>query len=61
MRKGGQDRVTMLPESVRAAMEAHLGWMRTLQERDRARGRGRVALPTALDRKAPSWATDLAR
>ena len=58
--KGGKDRVTMLPESARAAMEAHLARVRTLHDRDRARGRGRVALPTALDRKAPSWATDLA-
>jgi len=58
--KGGKDRVTMLPASARAAMEAHLARVRTLHERDLARGHGRVALPTALDRKAPSWATDLA-
>ena len=58
--KGGKDRVTMLPESARAAIEAHLARVRTLHDRDRARGRGRVAIPTALDRKAPSWATDLA-
>ena len=37
-----------------------LARVRALHDRDRARGRGRVALPTALDRKAPSWATDLA-
>ncbi len=58
--KGGKDRVTMLPERARSAMAAHLARVRTLHDRDRARGRGRVALPTALDRKAPSWATDLA-
>ena len=58
--KGGKDRGTMWPESARAAMEVHLARVRTLHDRDRARGRGRVALPTALDRKAPSWATDLA-
>ena len=50
----------MLPESARAAMEAQLAWVRTLHERDCARGRGCVALPTSLDRKAPSRATDLA-
>ena len=58
--KGGKDRVTMLPESAQAAMEAQLSRVRTLHDRDCARGRGRVALPTALSRKAPSWATDLA-
>jgi integrase len=31
-----------------------------LHARDLADGAGRVALPTALDRKAPAWATDLA-
>ena len=58
--KGGKDRVTMLPQRARAELEVHLGRVRTLHERDRARGGGRVALPTALDRKAPSWATELA-
>ena len=58
--KGGKDRVTMLPQRARAELEVHLGHVRTLHERDRARGGGRVALPTALDRKAPSWATELA-
>ncbi len=33
--------------------------VRALHARDLAGGGGRVALPTALDRKAPSWATDL--
>ena len=58
--KGGKDRVTMLPQRAHAELEVHLGRVRTLHERDRARGGGRVALPTALDRKAPSWATELA-
>ena len=58
--KGGKDRVTMLPERARAGLEAHLARVRVLHERDRARGGGRVAMPTALDRKAPSWATELA-
>jgi site-specific recombinase XerC len=34
--------------------------VRALHTRDLAEGAGRVALPTALERKAPAWATDLA-
>ena len=56
--KGGKDRVTMLPSSARPALEQHLLRVRALHARDRAAGAGHVALPTALDRKAPSWATD---
>lgn len=58
--KGGKDRVTMLPAIARSALEQHLGRVRALHARDIADGAGRVALPTALDRKAPAWATDLA-
>ncbi len=58
--KGGKDRVTMLPETARSALEMQLERVRALHARDLAGGGGRVALPTALDRKAPSWATDLA-
>ena len=58
--KGGKDRVTMLPAIARPALEQHLVRVRALHLRDLAEGAGRVALPTALDRKAPSWATDLA-
>lgn len=57
--KGGKDRVTMLPESARALLTRQLERVRTLHARDSAGGAGRVAMPTALDRKAPSWATDL--
>lgn len=58
--KGGKDRVTMIPALARPALERHLERVRALHARDVAAGAGRVALPTALDRKAPSWATDLA-
>ena len=56
--KGGRDRVTMLPEIARPALEKHLVRVRALHTRDLHEGAGRVALPTALDRKAPTWATD---
>ena len=58
--KGGKDRVTMLPAIARPALEEHLVRVRALHARDLSDGAGRVALPTALDRKAPAWATDLA-
>jgi len=58
--KGGKDRVTMLPERARAALEIQLERVRALHGRDLASGGGHVALPGALDRKAPSWATELA-
>ena len=58
--KGGNDRVTMLPDIARAALEKHLVCVGALHTRDLHDGAGRVALPTALDRKAPAWATELA-
>jgi integron integrase len=58
--KGGKDRVTMLPAIARPALAKHLTRVRALHQRDLAEGAGRVALPDALDRKAPSWATELA-
>jgi integron integrase len=51
--KGAKDRVTMLPRSVAAPLQAHLGRVRRLHERDLARGYGDVELPDALSRKYP--------
>jgi integron integrase len=58
--KGGKDRVTMLPAAARGALEAQLQHVRALHARDLEQGAGRVELPTALDRKAPHWAAQLA-
>ena len=58
--KGGKDRVTMLPAAARAGVERQLERVRLLHEREIRAGRGRVPLPNALERKAPSWASDLA-
>jgi integron integrase len=49
--KGAKDRVTMLPESVKSDLHAHLRWRRELFERDLAAGRAAVYLPDALARK----------
>ncbi len=58
--KGGKDRVTMLPAVARLALERQLARVRARHLQDLADGAGSVALPTALERKAPSWSTDLA-
>lgn len=54
--KGGKDRVTVLPVRVRDRLVAHLARVREQHRRDLAEGGGRVELPGALERKAPSWA-----
>lgn len=56
--KGGKDRVTMLPRSLREPLTGHLEAVRALHQRDLAAGHGHAPLPGALERKAPSWATD---
>jgi integron integrase len=51
--KGAKDRVTLLPESLRTELRAHLERVRLLWEADVAAGFGRVFLPHALERKYP--------
>ena len=52
--KGMRDRLTVLPERVRGALQLHLENVRQLHARDLARGEGRVYLPSALTRKYPA-------
>ena len=52
--KGGKDRITVLPASVRADLTRHLTRVRTQHRRDLSEGAGHVALPTALSRKYPA-------
>jgi integron integrase len=52
--KGGKDRVTMLPEKLRAALGEHLQRVKALHEEDLAAGLGRVHLPYALHVKYPN-------
>lgn len=58
--KGGKDRVTMLPSAARDDLQRQLERARAVHERDLAAGAGRVALPNALARKAPSWSREWA-
>jgi len=52
--KGGTDRVTMLPDSLKAPLSQQLRRAKVVHERDLADGWGRVVLPDALDRKYPN-------
>jgi integron integrase len=58
--KGGHDRVTMLPGSVRRGIGRQLRRVSALHEADRRRGAGWVALPKALGRKSPEAGHQLA-
>ena len=56
--KGNKDRRTMLPESLRVPLVAHLAVVRLLHERELARGGGLVVLPDAVGRKCAGAARD---
>lgn len=56
--KGAKDRVTMLPESVVADLQAHLQRRRLIHEADVAAGMADVYLPDALARKYPNAASE---
>lgn len=53
-RKGDQDRVTMLPQSIVLELRAHLQIVQAQHQRDLALGHGRVPLPHALAAKYPN-------
>jgi len=52
--KGGKDRVTMLPASLRASLAQQLEARRRLHQQDLTRSRGSVWLPDGLCRKYPN-------
>jgi integron integrase len=56
--KGAKDRVTMLPESLVAALQRHLSRVQGLHQEDLAVGLGEVYLPDALARKCPNAARE---
>jgi integron integrase len=57
--KGGRDRLTMLPESIQPLLRHQLLRVAALHRREIAAGRGEVALPGAMARKAPGAARHL--
>jgi len=56
--KGGKDRTTVLPDSLKAPLRDHLRHVQATHAHDLAEGWGRVQMPDALDRKYPSAAAD---
>jgi integron integrase len=52
--KGRKDRVTMLPQQVKAPLRRHLHDVQQLHEQDVQAGAGHVYLPYALERKYPN-------
>jgi len=56
--KGAKDRVTMLPQSVVADLQAHLIKRRALFEQDKLAGKATVYLPDALAKKYPNAPTE---
>ena len=49
--KGGNDRVTVIPETVRGPLREHLGRVQALHGRDWATGGGWVEMPGGRDAK----------
>jgi integron integrase len=56
--KGDKARATLLPDSIRESLSAHLQRVRKLHENDLNIGRGEVFLPNALYRKYPNMAKE---
>ena len=56
--KGENDRLTMLPQSLKPALAVQVEAVRRLHEEDLKRGWGEVYLPYALERKYKNAATD---
>jgi integron integrase len=56
--KGGKDRVTMLPQSLKEPLREHLVKVKQAHEVDLREGFGNVELPYALEKKYPQAATE---
>lgn len=57
--KGRKDRVSIIPVSLVPELAVHLGHVRTLHERDLARGFGAARLPSALAVKYPNASKEI--
>ena len=58
--KGDRDRVTVLPESLREELQAHLEKWRLEFQRERSAGRGATSLPPGVEHKYPGAANEWA-
>lgn len=52
--KGGDDRVTMLPDSIIKPLKEQIQYVKTLHQKDLNDGYGAVSMPYALDKKFPT-------
>ena len=52
--KGGDDRVTMLPDSIVAFLREHLARVKAIHQKDLAAGLGSVYMPFGLNEKIPT-------
>ena len=52
--KGGDDRVTMLPDSLIAPLREHLAHTKAIHQKDLAAGLGSVYMPYGLEKKYPA-------
>lgn len=57
--KGGHDRLTMLPEAIRADLHRQIQLVRTLHQNDIRNGAGWTTMPPALARKLPGAGREL--
>ncbi|WP_238946918.1 tyrosine-type recombinase/integrase [Seongchinamella unica] len=57
--KGGKDRATLLPESLKERLQLQVDSTARLHKQDLAQGHGEVYMPDALNRKYPSAAREL--
>lgn len=58
--KGGKDRHTMLPGTLKTSLQEHLIAVKAIHVKDIAEGWGRVPVPEALEKKYPHAASDWA-
>jgi len=58
--KGGKDRRTMLPGTLKTALQEHLIAVKAIHSKDIAEGWGRVPVPEALGKKYPKAASEWA-
>jgi len=56
--KGGKETVTILPASIKPALQSHLARVKRIHDRDLSNGLGDVVMPNALYRKYPAAAKE---
>lgn len=56
--KGGKDRVTMLPETLKEPLSAHFEQVKMIHNKDIGEGWGKVLLPKAIEKKYPNASGD---